>query len=132
MQRAVDGDDIALGKHLLEALDAAAANLGLLLGAQGLVVVVQQLLAVEGLEATQHTLANTADGDGADNLALEIVLVLGSGGDVPVTGLNLLVCGHEVADKHQDGHDDVFGYGHDVGACDLSDGDTAVSLVGCV
>lgn len=130
VQRAVDGDDVALGEHLLEAVDAAAANLGLLLGAQRLVVKVQQLLAVKGLEAAQHTLADAADGDGADNLALEIVLLLGHGGDVPVALGDLLVGGDKVAQQHQDGHDDVLGDGDDVGAGDLGDGDAAVGLVG--
>lgn len=130
MQGAVDGDDVALGEHLLEILDAAAANLLLLLGRQGLVVVVQQLLAVEGLEAAQDTLADAADGDGADDLALEVELVLGGGGDVPVAGLDLLVGGDEVADEDEDGHDDVLGDGDDVGAGDLGDGDAAVGLVG--
>lgn len=51
VERAVDGDDVALGQHLLEVGDAAAANLLLLLGREGLVVVVEQLLAVKGLEA---------------------------------------------------------------------------------
>lgn len=129
VQRAVDGDDVALAKHLLEVGDTAAANLLLLLGRQGLVVVVKKLLAVEGLEAAQHTLANAADSDGADNLALEVELVLGGLGDVPVAALNDLVSGHEVADQHQDGHDDVLGDGDDVGAGHLGDGDTTVGLV---
>lgn len=132
MQRAVDGDNVTLGEELLEGVDAAAANLGLLLGAQGLVVVVEKLLAVEGLEAAEDTLADAADGDGADNLALEVVLLLGGGGDVPLATLNLLVGGDEVADEDQDGHQDVLGDGDDVAAGDLGDGDAAVGLVGGV
>jgi hypothetical protein len=132
VQRAVDGDDVALGEHLLEVVDAAAADLLLLLGRQGLVVVVQQLLAVEGLEAAQHALADAAHGHGADHLVLEVVLVLGGGGNVPLAGLDLLVGGHEVADEHEDGHDDVLGHRHDVGARHLGDRDAAVGLVGRV
>ena len=132
VQRAVDGDDIALRQHLLEVLDASAANLLLLLGRQGLVVEVQQLLAVEGRETAQHALADAAHGDGADDLVLQVVLVLGHGRDVPVAGGDLLVGRHEVADQHQDGHDDVLGHGHDVGARDLGDGDAAIGLVGGV
>lgn len=132
MERAVDGDDVTLGKHLLEALDAAAANLLLLLGREWLVVEVEQLLAVEGLEAAEHTLANAAYGDGADDLVLEVVLVLGYGCDVPLAGGDLLVGRDKVAHEGQDGHDDVLGNGHDVGARDLGDGDAAIGLVGSV
>lgn len=130
VQRAVDGDDVALGEHLLEVLDSPAANLLLLLRAQGLVVEVQQLLAVEGLEPPQDALADASDGDGADDLVLQVVLVLGDLGDVPVSAGDLLVGGHEVADEGEDGHDDVFGDGDDVGAGDFGDGDAAVGLVG--
>lgn len=132
MQRAVDGDNVALGEHLLEVLNATAANLLLLLRRQGLVVVVEQLLAVKGLETAQDTLTNTANGDGTDNLVLKVELVLGSGGNVPVTGLNLLVGGHKVAHQDKDGHDDVLGDGDDIGTGHLGDGDTAVGLVGSV
>lgn len=130
VERAVDGDNITLGKHLLEVLDTPAANLGLLLSRQGLVVVVEELLAVEGLETAQDTLTDTADSDGTDNLALEIELVLGGSGNVPLTSLDLLVGGDEVADEGEDGHDDVLSDGDDVGASHLSDGETAVGLVG--
>lgn len=132
VQRAVDGDNITLGKHLLQVLDAAAANLLLLLGAKRLVVEVQQLLAVKGLEAAQDALTNATDSDGADNLVLKIVLLLGNSSDVPVTALDLLVSGHKVADEDEDGHDNVLGDGDDVGASDLSDGDTAVGAVGSI
>lgn len=130
MERAVDGDDITLGKHLLEVLDTPATNLGLLLSRQGLVVVVEELLAVERLETAQDTLTDTADSDGTNNLALEIKLVLGGGGDVPFTSLDLLVGGDEVTDEGEDGHDDVLSDGDDVGASHLGDGDTTVGLVG--
>lgn len=42
------------------------------------------------------------------------------------------MCRYEVADKHQDGHDDVLGDGDDVGAGHFGDGDAAIGLVGCV
>lgn len=130
MEWAVDGDDIALSQHLLEVLDATAANLLLLLGRQGLVIKVQKLLAVEGLETAEHTLTDTANGNGTDNLVLEIVLVLGNLCDVPLTLGDLLVGGDKVADESEDGHDDMLGDGDNVGASDFSDGDTAVGLVG--
>jgi hypothetical protein len=132
VQGAVDGDNVTLGEHLLEVVDATAADLLLGLGGQGLVVVVEELLAVEGLEAAQDTLTDTADSDGTDDLALEVVLVLGNSSDVPATAGDLLVSGDEVADQDEDSHDDVLGDGDNVGASDLSDGDSAVGLVGGV
>jgi hypothetical protein len=114
VKRAVDGNDIALGQHLLEVLDTAAANLLLLVASQGLVVEVQELLAVEGLETAEHTLSDTTDSDGTDNLVLEVVLVLSDLSDVPFTLDDLLVGGDEVADEGQDGHDDVLSDGNDV------------------
>jgi hypothetical protein len=130
VERAVDGDNIALCEHLLEAIDATAANLLLDLRAQGLVVEVEELLAVKGLETAEDTLTDAANSDGTDNLVLKIVLVLGNLGDVPVTTGNLLVGGDKVADEEEDGHDDVLSDRDNVGTSDLSDGDTAVGLVG--
>ena len=97
-----------------------------------MVVKVQQLLAVKGLQSPQHALADTADGDGADDFVLEVVFVLGDGGDVPVAGLDLFVGGDEVADEGEDGHDDVLGDGNDVRAGDFGDGDAAIGGVGGV
>jgi hypothetical protein len=94
-----------------------------------LVVEVQKLLAVERLEASQDTLSNTSYSDGTDNLALEIELVLGSGSDIPLTSLDLFVCGDEVADEDEDSHDDVLGDRDDVGAGDFSNGDAAIGRV---
>jgi hypothetical protein len=132
VERAVDGDNVTLGKQLLEGVNAAASNLLLLLIGKGLVVEVEKLLAVEGLEAAEDTLTNAADSDGTDNLALEIELLLGSVGDIPLTTLDLLVSRDEVADEDEDGHEDVLSNGDDVGASDLSDSDTTVGLVGSV
>lgn len=132
VERAVDGDNVTLCKHLLEVLDATATNLLLLLRAERLVVKVEELLAVEGLQTAEDTLADTANGNGTDNLALKVELVLGGLGDVPVTTGDLLTGGTEVADESEDGHDDVLGNGDDVGASDLGDGDAAVGLVGLV
>ena len=132
VQGAVDSDNVTLGQHLLEVLDTAAADLLLNLGLEGLVVVVEELLAVEGLQAAEHTLTDTADSDGTDNLALEVELVLSDSSDVPVAVADLVVGGDEVADQSKDGHDDVLGNRDDVAASDLGDGDTAVGLVGSV
>jgi hypothetical protein len=132
VQGAVNSDNVTLGEHLLEVLDTTATDLLLGLGREGLVVVVEELLAVEGLEAAEDTLTDTANGDGTDDLALEVELVLSDSGDVPVTILDLLVGRNEVADQEEDGHDDVLSDGDDVRAGDLSNGDTAVGGVGGV
>lgn len=132
VERAVDGNDITLGQQLLEGIDAAAANLLLDLGRQGLVVVVEKLLAVEGLETAQHTLTNAANGDGADNLALEVVLLLGGSSNIPLSALNLLVGRDEVTDEDEDGHDNVLGDRDDIAAGDLSNSDAAIGLVGSI
>ena len=132
VERAVDGHDVALRQHFLQAVHAPAADLLFDLGLERLVVEVQQFLAVEGLESSQHTLADAANGDGADDFVLEVVFVLGDGGDVPVASLNLFVSGHEVADQGEDGHYDVLGDGDDVRAGDFGHGDAAISGVGCV
>ena len=132
VERAVDGDNITLREHLLKVIDAPAANVLLLLRSEGLVVVVEQLLAVECLQSAQHTLTDTADSDGTNNLVLEVVLVLGNSSDVTVTPRNLLVSRHEVANKDEDSHDHMLGDRDDVGASDLSNGDAAIGLVGSI
>jgi hypothetical protein len=129
VERAVDGNNITLCQHLLQIRDTSATNLLLDLGLEGLVVEVQKLLAVERLETSQDTLSNPSNSDGTDNLALEIELVLGSGSDIPLTSLDLFVCGDEVADEDEDGHDDVLGDRDDVGAGDFSNGDAAIGRV---
>jgi hypothetical protein len=132
VEGAVNGNDVTLGEHLLEVIDATTANLLLGFGGEGLVVVVEELLAVERLEAAEDTLTDTADGDGTDDLALEVELVLSDGGNIPVTVLDLLVGGHEVADEEKDSHHDVLSDRNDVGASDLGDSDTTVSGIGGV
>lgn len=132
MQGAVDGDDVTLSKHLLEVLDATGANFLLNLGVEGLVVVVEELLAAEGLQTAEDTLTNTTDGNGTDDLALEVELVLGDGGNVPLAVADHLVGGNEVADEVENGHDNVLGNGDNVAAGDLGDSDTTVGLVGGV
>jgi len=97
-----------------------------------LVIKVEQLLAVESTETSQDTLTDTANSDGTDDLALEIELVLGSGSNIPLTGLDLLMCWDEIADENEDGHDDMLGDGDDIGAGDFGNGDTTIGLVGCI
>ena len=99
MQGAVDGDNITLSEHILKVLDTTAANLLLDVRPQRLIVVVEELLAVERLETAKDTLTDTADGDSANDLVLKVKLVLGDGGNVPLTVGNLLVSRDEVADQ---------------------------------
>lgn len=132
MERAVDGDNVTLGQELIKVLNSSAANLLLNLRLEGLVVEVEQFLAVKGLETAEDTLSDTANSNGTNDLVLEIELVLGHGGDVPFTTLNLLVSGNEVADEGEDGHDDVLSDGDDVAAGDFGNGDTSIGLVGGV
>jgi hypothetical protein len=132
VERAVDGDNVTLSEHLLESVNAAAANLLLGLGRKGLVVEVEELLAVERLEAAKDTLTDAADSDSTDNLALEVELLLSSMGDVPFTSLDLLVGRDEVADEDEDGHENVLSNGDDVGTSDFGNCYTTVGLVGSV
>lgn len=132
VKRAVDRDNVALRQHFFEVLNPSAANLLLLLRRQGLIVEVQQFLAVEWLQAAKHPFADTANSNGTNNLVLQVILVLGYGSDIPVAGSDLLVRRDEVADQDEDGHDDVLGNRDDVRAGDLCHGDAAISLVSCV
>ena len=132
VKRAVDGDDIALGQHLFQSVHASATNLLLNLRFEWLVVEVEEFLAVERLESSQDTLSNTSNSNSTDDFTLKIVLVLCSRGNIPVSGLDLLVRGNEVADKGEDGHDDMFGNRHDVGASHFSNRNAAVGFVGSI
>jgi hypothetical protein len=121
VQGAVDGDDVTLGDELLKVIDAA--GLDSLGGSswQRSVVVVEKLLAVEGHETLEDTVANAASTDGADDLVLQVERVAGDLRDLPVAALNHLVGGYEVPDEQEDAHDDVLRDGDDVGAGHLED-----------
>jgi hypothetical protein len=146
VERAVDGDNVALGNELLKGVYTAGTKsllelrrqrlpncqLGFYTSARNtnLVIVVQELLALKSLKTSQDTLSNSANTDSSDNLVLKVILVLGDSGNIPFTGLDLLVCRNKVADKSEDGHDNVLSNGDNVRSSNLSDGDTAVGLVG--
>lgn len=130
VERAVDGDNIALAEHLLEGIDAPASNLLLDLGLQCLVIVVEELLAVKGLQPPEHSLSDAADSDSSDDLVLEIIGVFGNSGNIPFTASNLFMCGDKVADEGENGHDDMLGDRHDVAAGNFGNSNTAVGLVG--
>jgi len=132
MQRAVDGDYIALAQHLLKRFHASASDFFFDLGFERLVVKVQQFLAVERFESAQNTFTDTAHSHCANSLALEIKFVLRGRGNIPLSRLDLLVRGDEVADESEDGHDDVFCHGDNVGAGDFRDGNSSIGIVGCV
>lgn len=129
MERAVDGDDVALSQHLLKVIDTAATDFLLHLGRQGLIVIVEQLLAVEWLQTTQDTLSNTANTNGTDDLGFQVILILGHSSNVPVAIADLFVSRDEIAYEDEDGHHDVFGDGDDVAASHFSHGDAAIGLV---
>ena len=132
MQRTVDGHNIALPQHLLQILHTPTSNILLLLRRQRLVVKVQQLLALERFQPTQDALPDPTNRNRTHDLILEVELVLRCCRDVPVTGLDLLVSGYEVADEVENGHDDVLGDGDDVRARHLGDCDAAVCFICCV
>ena len=77
-------------------------------GRQWVVIVVQQFLAPEGLEALEDAVANATRAERADDLVLEVERVPRDLGHHPVPALDHLVCGHEVADEEEDGHHDVL------------------------
>jgi hypothetical protein len=103
---AIDGDNVALGEHVLEFLNSAATDFLLGLSVEGLVVKVEELLGVKGHETSQDTFADSTDSDGSDDLAFEIERVLGNGGNVPVPSGHLFVGGDKVADESKHGKDD--------------------------
>lgn len=129
VQRAVDCDNVALGQHLFKIIHSSTANLFLDLRLQRLVVKVEQLFAVEGLQSAKYTLTDAAHSNSTDNLALKIVLVLGNGSDVPVTAFDLFVCRNEVSDEKEDSHHDMLGHRHDIGSGNLCNSDPTVGLV---
>ena len=129
VQRAVDGDNVALRQHVFQVLDSSASNLLLDLGLEWLIVEVEELLAVERLQATEHALTDTANCDCAHNLVFEIILILCHSSDVPVSSLDLLVGWDEVSNEQENGHDHVLGDGDDVGSGDLGDSDATIGLV---
>ena len=85
------------------------------------VVVVEELLAVEWLQALEDTEADAASTDGTDDLALEVERVARNLGHLPVAALDHLVRGDEVADEQEDAHHDVLRDGDDVRAGHLED-----------
>jgi len=91
VERAVDGDNVTLRDQVLEGLDTASANGLFGLSTQWLVVVVEELLAVEGLQAAEHTLTDAANTDGTNNLVFKIELVLSDSSNVPVAVADLVV-----------------------------------------
>jgi len=79
------------------------------------IVIVQKLLAIEGLEALQDPVSNPTSTNGTDNFTLEIKGVPSDVSDFPVATLDHLVSGHEVPDEQEDRHHHVFCDGGDVG-----------------
>ena len=132
VQRAIDGDDVTLCQHLFQILHTSTSNLFFKFGFEGLVVEVEELFAIECLQSSQNTLSNSSDGNGADDFIFEIILAFGHCCDIPIATRDLFVSWDKVADKDEDGHDDVLGNGDDVGAGDFGNGDASIGLVGGV
>ena len=132
MQWAIDRHDIALPQHLLQIFHTPTSDILFLLVRQWLIVKIQQLLALERFQTAEDALPDPTDRHCTHDLVLEVELVLRRCRDVPVTGLDLLVCGHEVADEVEDGHDDVLGDGDDVRARHLSYCNATVRFICCV
>ena len=129
VQRAIDGNHVALGQHFLQVVHTSASNLLLNLRFQRLVVEVKQLFAIEGLESSQYTLANAPNSDCTYNLVLKVIFVLSNSGNVPVAAGNLFVSWDEVADEREDSHENMLCHGHDVGASNFSNGNTTIGFV---
>jgi hypothetical protein len=129
MQRAIDGDDVALPEHLFETIHTSTSNLFLHLRFEGLVVKVKQLLAVEWLKSSEDTLTNPANSNRTNNFAFQVIFVLCCCCHIPISGLDLLVCRNEVSNEEEDGHDDVLSNRNDIGTCDFGDGDAAIDLI---
>jgi hypothetical protein len=123
VKRAIDGDDISLSEHILEFLNSSATNFLGGLFVEGLVIEVEEFLAVEGHETSQDTFTDTADTDGSNDLTLDIEGVLGDGGDVPFTTHDLFMGGNKVADEGEHGKNDVLSNRDDIGSSDFSDED---------
>lgn len=114
VQGRIDCEHVKLTEELLEVLDATSADLLRGLGGKLGVVVIEELLAVERLEALQHAEADATGTERTNDLALEIVRGLGDSRNFPSAGDDLLVRRDKVADQDEDGHDDVLGDGDNV------------------
>lgn len=68
--------------------------------------------------------------DGIYDFVFKIVFLFGDGGNVLFVMFDLFVSGDEVVDEGEDGYDDVFGDGDNVGVGDFGDGDIVVGFVG--
>ena len=129
MQRTIDRNYIALAQHLLQCVYTTASNLFFQFGCKRLVIKIKQLFAVKRLQPSQHSLSDTTNGHGTDDLILEIVFTLGNGSNIPVTVLDHLMRRDEVSNQGKYGHDDMLSYRNDVGAGDLCYSDTTVGLI---
>jgi hypothetical protein len=111
MQGTVDGDHVTLTKHLFQAVHTSAPDLFLNLWLQGLIIKIEKLFALEWFESAEDPFADASNSNCADDLALQVIFVLGCAGDVPISSLNLLVGRNKIPDEVEDGHDDVLGNG---------------------
>jgi hypothetical protein len=108
VKRAIDSDNITLRKHFFEIMNSAATDFLLDLRREGLVIKVEEFLAVEGYETSQDTFADSANSDSSDDFAFDVERVFGDGSDVPFSSGNLFVSRDKVADKSKHGKDDCL------------------------
>ncbi|KAH3661042.1 hypothetical protein OGATHE_005374 [Ogataea polymorpha] len=132
VQWTVDRDNVGLGNQLLDVVDSAGADFLLRLFRQRLVVVVEQLLRVEGHKSLQHTVADSACSDGGNDLALDVEGVLGDLGHVPAARDDLLVSRNKVPHQHQHRHHNVLGNRNDVRTGHLQHRNVSAGLVDVV
>lgn len=91
------------------------------------VVEPQQLLAVERRESLKYSIANTTGTNCTDHFSLKVKRVSSDLCDVPLVVSDLVMCGHKVADKEEDRHQDVLCDRDDIGSGDLESGSTSLS-----
>ena len=132
MQRAINRDNIALRKHIFQLIHSPASYFFLHFWLQGLIIEIQKLFAVKGLQSPEDSLSNPAHCHCPNSLPLEVVFTLCDRRDVPITPGDLLMGRDEVADQHQNRHDHMLGHGDHVRSGDFSNSNAPVSLVGCI
>ena len=90
MKWSVDSDHVALRNEFLEVLYPTSVHSLLCVRLERVVVVVQELFAVEGLETLENAVTNAAGTNGTNDLTLQIESIASDIGDLPVTTFNHL------------------------------------------
>jgi len=120
VERAVDGDNVAVRNHVFHSGVIGQVELGLNVSRETMSVIVVKL-NIEGIKSAENGKTDTTRRNGTDVHAFKIVGTRDTVSDVPSTRHNLLVGGNVIADKGEDHHDDVFSNADGVAESDLSD-----------